>query len=176
MAIKQKHLHWNTDDEFQEFFDAGEEGLLKGIRTYRQEKGYKISTYLFTCISNEIFKLIEKNNSEKRRNIYGKDISLNQKIGEGNLADKEYIDLIQSDINIEKEYEQKIIYKKMLDEVKHLSNKKDADVIIKYYGLCGQHSRTLRQLAKENGRSVNAISTRKQRALQRLRERMRDIC
>lgn len=175
MAIKKHHLHWDTDDEFQEYYDAGEEGLLKGIRGYRHEKGYKLSTYLFTCISNELFKIIQKNNSIKRRNIYGKDISLNQKMEKDNLDDKEYIDLIQADINIEEEYEKKQIYKRMMYEVECFSNKKYSDVIIKFYGLRGK-SKSLKQLAEEYGCSTGAIAEIKKRALERLKKRMRDIC
>ncbi len=170
MAIKQKHLYWNTDDEFQQYYDAGEEGLIKGIKTYDSTKGYKISTYLYTCICNEIHKYIQINNLPKRKNRFGKDISLNKLVVNENESLSELIDFIPSDVNIEEEIEKKIRHENLLKYVNNLKNERDKEVIKHFYGLEGRKSKSTREIARDWGVSQNAINSRRIRALNTLKK------
>ena len=65
MAIKKEHLHWKTQDEYQDFIDAGYDGLLNGIRTFNPDKGFKESSYFYVCIRHEMIKVIVRKNNEK---------------------------------------------------------------------------------------------------------------
>ena len=65
LAIKKEHLHWKTQDEYQNFVDAGYDGLLNGIRTFNPDKGFKESSYYYACIRNEMIKVIVRKNNEK---------------------------------------------------------------------------------------------------------------
>ena len=65
LAIKENHIYWKTEDEYQDYIDAGYDGLLQGIRTYDTTKGIKPSTYYYTCIKNEMIKVITLKNRKK---------------------------------------------------------------------------------------------------------------
>lgn len=170
MAIKQKNLFWTTDDEFQQYVDAGEIGLLKGIRAYDSKKGYKISTYLFKCICNEIYHLIELQNQVKRKNPYGRTISLNIKIAVDEEKQSELIDFIPSEVDIERDFEIKQEWEELLSVVNSLKNEKDKEVIKKFYGLEGRDNQTAREIAHEWGVSTKLIHYRRKRALNELKK------
>lgn len=169
MAIKQKHLYWTTDDEWQKYYDAGEIGLIKGIRSFDETKGYKISTYLFTCISREILRVIQLDNLPKRKNPYGKDISLNQIVDDDSTESSELIDFIPSDIDIEKEVEEKIKYEHLYTALEHLKNQKCKEIIIMYYGLYGNKEHTLEEIGNKLGISKRRVSSLKDKGIKKIK-------
>lgn len=173
MAIKQKHLYWSTDDEWQKYYDAGEIGLLKGIRTYDETKGYKISTYLFACISREILRVIQLDNMPKRKNPYGKDISLNQIVDDDSSDPSELIDFIPADIDIEKEIENKIKLEHLYEALDHLKNKRSKEIIILYYGLHGNKEHTLEEIGNELGITKQRVASLKDKGIKKLKVFMR---
>lgn len=63
-VIKDLKCYWRTEDEFQDLYDAGMIGLIKGAKEYKKELSSK-STYLYECIKNEICKSIYLNNQDK---------------------------------------------------------------------------------------------------------------
>ena len=75
IAIKKLNCVYKNEDEFQAFYDAGMDGLIKGAKTYDEPKG-KPSTWLMPCIMNEIKHYFTISNAKKRTNESGRDISL----------------------------------------------------------------------------------------------------
>ena len=65
-AIKDLKCYWRTEDEFQDLYDAGMIGLIKGAKEYKKELS-STSTYLYTCIKNEICKSIYLSEMQKRK-------------------------------------------------------------------------------------------------------------
>lgn len=65
-AIKDLRCYWRTEDEFQDLYDAGMIGLIKGAKEYKKELS-STSTYLYTCIKNEICKSIYLSEMQKRK-------------------------------------------------------------------------------------------------------------
>ena len=172
MAIKDKHIYCKTEDEFQEYYDAGVDGLLKGIRTYDETKGYKISTYLYTCICNELKHKITKINTKKRKNEYGRDLSLNKIIDTDENGLTEFGDFIPDpNINIEEDLEKEIEKAKILYAVNQLQNEKDKLIIKMYYGLDGyEELGNYREIAFVLGLSKQRIYMRYQRAYKKIKE------
>lgn len=161
LAIKKKHVYYKTEDEFQEYIDAGTDGLIKGIRTFDETKNVKESTYVYKCIETEIkkriyIKTLKKNNE--------KVISLNTLLeNSGNY--EELIDFIPSDINIEKEIEDKLVGERLVEIIDTLPIEKDIEVIKYFYGLDKHKQMNCSQIARLWGVNKNAIITRKNRAL-----------
>lgn len=169
-CIKDLHLYWQTEDEFQEYYDAGLDGLIKGVRTYDESKG-KISTWCIPCIRNEIFHLITKKNYKKNKNEYGKDISLNCTISEDSEKNIEYGDLIPDlNTNIELEVEKKFEIERLLRAVNSLRNEKDKLVVKMYYGLEEYEPRTYESIAKYLNVTREAIRQRITRAKKNLKQ------
>lgn len=50
----------NLYNQREEYFDLGMIGLVKGVKSYDKNKGYKLSTYLNVCIKNEILMFLRK--------------------------------------------------------------------------------------------------------------------
>lgn len=169
-VIKDLHLYWQTDDEFQEYYDVGLDGLIKGVRSYDETKG-KISTWCIPCIKNEILHLVTKKNYKKNKNEYGRDISLNFTINEDSEKVTEYGDLIPDlNTNIELEIEKKLEAERLLAAVNQLKNEKDKLVVKMYYGLDGYEPRMFREIAEQFCCSKSAIQFRAKRALSLLKQ------
>lgn len=162
LAIKEMRLYWKTQDEYQDFVDAGYDGLLNGIRSYNKDKGIKPSTYYFTCIKHEIGKTIQR---KTRKRCTGKVISLNLQINE---VDDELIDIIASDVDIQKEVEDKLLAERIVEIVEELPIEKDIEVIKHNFGLDGYKQVSCSELARMWGVNKNSIIFRKNRALRQL--------
>ena len=172
MAIKNKHIYWSTEDEFREYYDAGELGLIRGIKTFDENKGYKISTYLYTCIVNEIHKKMYLNNLPKRKNPYGKTVSLNKVVDE-NEESNELMDFIPDpNANVEQETETKIINEHLMIAINNIRDLKDKKILKMYYGFDGYREHTLQEIADIYKCSKEAVNRRKLRAQNKVKKYM----
>lgn len=177
LMIKKLNCKWETDDEYQNYYDYGLEGLIRGAKTYDESKG-KVSTYLCACIKNSIQRAFYLNKTPKRYNPAGPDLSLNYEVYEGNnLNDySEYGDFIPDpNVNIEGEVER--IHQKeiILNAVNNLKIEKDKLVVKMYYGLDGyEECKSYEKIAEKLGVSRNAIFSRMQRAKKELKIKLKD--
>lgn len=172
LMIKQLHCSWKTNDEYQEYYDSGLEGLIKGAKSYDETKG-KISTYLCKCIANGIQKVFYLNSMPKRCNPAGTDISLNYEMYGDNLFDyTEFGDLVPDpNVNIEEEIENKLEKERLRNGIENLENEKDREVLKMYYGLDGyEEISSCRKIAAKLGVSPNAINMRLHRAIVNLKK------
>ena len=158
LAIKENHIYWKNEDEYQDFIDAGYDGLLQGIRTYDTTKGIKPSTYYYTCIKNEMIKVITLKN-RKKNSI--KTVSLNTVIG----IDTELQDYIPSEENIETKIEKKIRDEEIVKIVNRIHKEKDKELIKDLYGIDNHKEKTVDEIANELGVSNKRIYDRKKRLL-----------
>lgn len=161
LAFKQLNLHYHSTYEFEEYNDAGLDGLLQGIRTYDESKGVKKSTYYYACIRNEINKLIYQKQMQKRKAIV---ISINTPLNEDG---DELLDILPSKVNIEKEIEESIRNEKLLDLVNELAPK-DREIIKYSFGLDGYEKMSTRQIGMLFKNHHNAIAQRRTKALRQL--------
>lgn len=170
MCIKNLHLYYQTEDEFQAYYDAGLDGLIKGTRKYDESKDIKSSTFLYACIKNEILHLVTTKNYQKNKNKFGKDISLNFTINDDSNKLTEFGDLIPDlETNIELEIEKKLESERLLDAVNNLKNEKDKLVIKMYYGLDGYEPGTYESVGKCLGVTREMIRVRIKRGLKDLK-------
>lgn len=177
LMIKKLNCKWETDDEYQNYYDYGLEGLIRGAKTYDESKG-KVSTYLCSCIKNSIQRAFYLNKMPKRYNPAGPDLSLNYEVYEGNNLNDyaEFGDFIPDpNVNIEEEVER--IHQKeiILNAVNNLKIEKDKLVVKMYYGLDGyEECKSYEKIAEKLGVSRNAIFARMQRAKKELKIKLKD--
>lgn len=170
LAIKQLNLKWDTEDEFQDYYDAGLEGLIKGAKNFDKSKNIKESTFLTSCIKNEIKKFIYFKTMPKRFNSNGKDLSLDYELG-NNKEGNNYLDLLPDpNINIEEQLEKKLESERLLSAVDQLKNEKDRLVVKMYFGLDGCKEMNSSEIAKKMSVTRSAINARKHRALRALKK------
>lgn len=132
----------NTQEN-EEFISIGTIGLIKGIDSFSEEKGFKLSTYCSRCIENEI--LMHLRSNKKTNN----EVSINSVIGtdkDGN--DMELVDIIEDEKQdpIEGIYN-KIITKEMLKYINEELDERDKKVITMRYGLDGSNEKTQQEVA-----------------------------
>lgn len=167
-CIKDMHLYWNTEDEFQDYYDAGLLGLIKGVKTYNESKS-KPSTYLYQCIKNEIGQEIKMSNCQKRiiNKMYKS--SLSEMVS--NDGDLTYLDiLIDPDVDIENDIIRKEKIEELINAVNHLTNEKDKLFICEFYGLMGYERLSSKDIQKKYSITYQVVYTRLRRAKKKIKE------
>lgn len=153
---------YNTNDS-DDLISIGIIGLIKGIDSFKNEKGTKLTTYCARCIENEI--LMHFRNDKKNSN----NISLEDKIGydkDGNEI--ELIDILKTpNLDIIEDINYKNNIKLLLKYLNILSDR-EKKIIFKRYGLFNQKELTQKEIAKELNISRSYVSRIEKRALTKL--------
>ena len=155
-----------NEQELEDFTSIGTIGLIKAIDSFKDNKGFKISTYASRCIENEILMYIRTSKKQKA------EVSMNQVIGtdkDGN--DMELIDtLILKEKDAVDDIHDKSVLKQVLEFIDKKLSKREKYIMNKRYGLDGSNSMTQQELADELGISrsyVYRIETKVQKLLKK---------
>lgn len=155
-----------SEQDMEEYISIGTVGLIKAINSFKDNKGFKISTYASKCIENEILMNIrttKKQNAEISLNTIigtdkdGNDMELAETIDEGsqNAIDTIYNKAVVKQVT---EY----ILKKLPDREKYIMSSR--------YGIDGKSYKTQQEIADELGISrsyVSRIETKVQNKLKK---------
>lgn len=151
----------DTDD----LISIGTVGLIKGIDTYRPDRGVRLATYAARCAENEIlmyFRSLKKSSS---------DVSLSEALDtdtEGNSLSLMDVLAVEDDlaerVNLAEEA------KKVRNLVNTLLDARESEIISARFGLNGAAPLTQRECAARLGISRSYVSRIEKRALEKLRE------
>ena len=145
-CIKDMHLYWTTEDEWQAFYDDGLIGLINGAKSFDESKGIQPSTYLCKCIKMAICRGIYLSSREKRK-ANKNTISLDSYVTD--KQDTTFIEFIpDAKIDIERqtlEKEQIELIENIADEI--LTDKQKR-YFYKYYGLKGFREENYNQISE----------------------------
>jgi len=159
--IVKKFEHKNVDQD--DLISIGTIGLIKGVDSYSNKHGTKITTYCARCIENEILMYFRTNNKNS------KNISINESIGfdkEGNeitildvlkMPKPDFVEEIDTKDNI-----------KLLSQYMGCLNIREKEILIKRYGLNNMDEQTQKAIAKELGISRSYVSRIEKRALTKM--------
>ena len=113
MAKKYLKLNRNIGLEYDDLYQEGMVGLIQALKDYNPNDTL-FYTYVSLCAAREMDRII-KSQKRKKRMIFNNYISLNKMI----LDDSRNTigDMIASDYNIEKEFENKEAIKKVIDSI-----------------------------------------------------------
>ena len=150
-------------DDIDDLISIGTIGLIKGIDSYKTNKGIKLTTYVARCIENEILMFYrgDKKNS--------KNISINESID----FDKEGNEISLLDIlktpkpDYALDIHKKDNIKLMKTYFKYLT-KREKEILIKRYGLDDKDELTQKEIAKELGISRSYVSRIEKRAITKI--------
>ncbi|MBQ3475334.1 MAG: RNA polymerase sporulation sigma factor SigK [Bacilli bacterium] len=157
--VKKYSNTYDTDD----LISIGIIGLIKGIDSFSNEKGSKLTTYCARCIDNEIL-MYFRNNKKNSQNI-----SLDDQVGfdkDGNEIS--LLDLLKTP-NID--YVENINIKdniNMLEKYLNILSEREKIIIYKRYGLFNYDEQTQKEIAKELKISRSYVSRIEKRALTKL--------
>ena len=157
----------NTGICLEDLISIGTIGLIKGISTFRVDRGIKLATYCSRCIENEILMHIRKTAGQKT------EISLDEPIN----TDWDGNELLLSDIlgteeDVVMRPMEEDVERQLLREALSRLPERERYIIFLRFGLCGQQERTQKEVADCLGISQSYISRLEKRIMQRLR---RDI-
>ena len=153
----------NKKDEIDDLISIGTIGLIKGIDTYSNKSGTRLTTYAARCIENEILMFYRANKKNS------KNISINESVGfdkDGNeisfldilkTPDPDYI----SDIDLKDKI--KLLYKYI-----DVLTTREKEIIIKRYGLFNENELTQKEIAKKYDISRSYVSRIEKRALTKI--------
>ncbi len=158
--IKKFEKNNNDNDDL---ISIGTIGLIKGIDTYKDKHGTRITTYCARCIENEILMYFRSNKKND------KNISINESIGydkDGNeitfidilkTPNPDFVDDIYTKDNVA-----------LLKEYMGVLTEREKLIIAKRYGLFGSDEMTQKEIAKELKISRSYVSRIEKRALTKM--------
>ena len=150
--IAKKYI--SNDQELEDYTSIGIIGLIKAIDSFKENKGYKISTYASRCIENEILMYIRATKKQKV------ELSLSQVIGtdkDGN--DMELLDILeQEDVDTVDSIYNKTLLKEAQDFLDKKLDKREKYILNSRYGLDGRKAKTQQEVANELGISRSYVS------------------
>ena len=154
---------YNSKYENDDLISIGIIGLIKGIDSFSNKNGARLTTYCARCIENEIL-MNYRNNKKNNKNV-----SINEAIGydkDGNEIT--LLDILKTPdpdfaMNIHKNNNLKLLKKYF-----NVLNEREKDIIIKRYGLNNNDEITQKEIAKELHISRSYVSRIEKRALTKL--------
>ena len=165
--VCKKYSNSNVDQD--DLISIGTIGLIKGINSFKPEKGARLSTYVSRCIDNEIlmhFRADKKNS--KNVSIYD-GISYDKEGNEVTILD--VLKTEDPDFNEE-------IYKndniKLLKEYMNILTPRERDVLTKRYGLDNSDEITQKEIAKNLGISRSYVSRIETKAIGKLAKELKE--
>ena len=140
-------------------------GLIKGVNTYRPDKGVRLATYASKCIENEV--LMHFRSQKKSAG----DLSLSDSIdldGDGNSLS--LIDVLsQEDVMLERVGDDELCYQ-LRGYVDTVLDDREAKIIKLRYGLDTGIPKTQRETADLLGISRSYVSRIEKKALEKLNQ------
>ena len=152
----------NMDND--DLISIGTIGLIKGINSFKQEKGVRLATYVSRCIDNEILMYLR---SAKKT---GAEVYLNEPIGK-DKDDNEIslIDVLENDEkNIEDEIDLKLKIKMLYKKMKEVLKPREKNILEMRFGLDGSKPKTQNEIADMMGISRSYVSRIETKAIGKL--------
>lgn len=163
--IIKKYYTQNGDQD--DLISIGTIGLIKGISTYKADKGVRLATYASRCIENEI--LMHFRSLKKSAN----DLSLSDSIDQdGDGSSLSLMDVISVEDNIFDELTSSETNLHLRQYIDSLLTDREKKIISLRYGLSGAKPLTQREVSDILGISRSYVSRIEKKALEKLRAQL----
>ncbi len=156
-----------SGEDSEDLISIGTIGLMKGVNTFKMEKGTKLATYAARCIENEILMHLRAT-KRLRSNVY-----IREPIGvdkEGNEIT--LLDTLPSDQEPIPELIEMLLQQEQLQKLLTRLDRRERLVLMLRYGLVDSARLTQREIAKELKISRSYVSRIEKKAMQRLLEEL----
>ena len=157
--------YYTQSDEQDDLVSVGTIGLIKGVSSYRPEKGTRLATYAAKCVENEILMYFRS-----RKKLQG-EVSLNDSLDADGDGESLYLmDVIGVEDTMYLDIQDRDDCLRVRRLVRECLTEREAEIITARYGLGGRMPRTQREVAESLGISRSYVSRIEKRALQKLEE------
>ncbi len=166
--VSKKYATTNVDQD--DLISIGTIGLIKGIKSFKLEKGSKLSTYVSRCIDNEILMYLR---STKKLNA---EVYLNEPIGkdkDDNVVTLQEV-LENNERNIEDEVDLKMKIKLLYEKIKEVLKDREKTIIELRFGLDGHKPKTQHEIADMMGISRSYVSRIETKAISKLAKEIKE--
>lgn len=156
--------YYNTGKEIDDLISIGTIGLIKGVSTFKPDKGVKLSTYAARCIENEILMVIRSTKNIKS------EMSINEPMGIDNEGNEiNLLDILGTEIDdIIDEVHLRLQIKKLYEAINKELKDREKVIVELRYGLIDGCCKTQREIAAILGISRSYVSRIETRALNKL--------
>ena len=159
----------NSSKEADDLISVGTIGLIKAINSFSPEKGAQLSTYAARCIENEILMLFRATKKHQCN------VSLEETIGtEKDGNEVTLADVICNENDMIESVENNILTEKLIELIKSTLSDREYKILCLRYGIGGRVAYTQREVAKKLGISRSYISRLEKKALNSVREQVKN--
>lgn len=163
VAHIMKKYYTQTDD-VDDLISIGTIGLIKGVNTYKPDKGVRLATYVSRCIENEILM-----HFRSRKKSAG-DVSLSDALdvdGDGNGLS--IMDVVAQEDDMAERIGNAELCQELIRSIETSLTRREAKIIRLRYGLDGAAPMTQKETAQLCGISRSYVSRIEKKALEKLR-------
>ncbi len=160
----------NTGINIEDLISIGTIGLIKGISTFKPDKGVRLATYASRCIENEI--LMHFRAQRKTAGEVSLSDTLDAEDEGGSLS---LMDVLRVDDTMLEELSVKDAGQEVRQAVARCLDDRESMVVTLRYGLTGKTPLTQREIAQQCGISRSYVSRIEKKALEKLREELERV-
>ena len=161
--------YYAQSGEADDLLSIGTIGLIKGVSSYRADRGVRLATYASRCIENEILM-----HFRAQRKSAG-DVSLSEALDsedeDGNLS---FLDVVAQEDDLAERVGLQELCGKLRRAVDTLLGEREARIVRLRYGLDGGEALTQAETAQRCGISRSYVSRIEKKALEKLRAALED--
>ena len=158
-----------TNIEQDDLISIGTIGLIKGINSFKHDKGVKLSTYIAKCIDNEILMFLR---SSKKLQA---EVKLSDPIGkdkDDNVVTLQ--EVLEADIkSIEDEVDLGLKKEKLYTNIDKILKEREKEILVRRFGLNGHKPETQNEIAKDLGISRSYVSRIETKAIKKLEAKLK---
>lgn len=161
--------YYTSESDQDDLISIGTVGLIKGVSTYRPDKGVRLATYASRCIENEVLMHFRGN-----RKSAG-DLSLSDTIdsdSDGNSLS--LMDVLTDEEDMAERVVESDLCSRLSQTMDEVLDRRESEILRLRYGLDGSTPLTQRETAKRCGISRSYVSRLEKKALEKLKRRMEE--
>jgi len=159
-----------TKVEQDDLISIGTIGLIKGINSFKVDKGVRLSTYVSKCIDNEVLMYL-RSNKKTNAEVYLEDTIGTDK-DDNTVTLKEVLE--NNDRDVEDEVDLKFKVKRLYQKMKEVLKDREKLIIELRFGLDGNKPKTQKQIAKMMGISRSYVSRIETKAIGKLAKEFKE--
>ena len=161
--------YYTSESEQDDLISIGTIGLIKGVSTYRPDRGVRLATYASRCIENEV--LMHFRSSRKSAG----DLSLADSIdtdSDGNTLS--LMDVLADEEDMSERIVRSELCRHLSAVIDETLTEREAEIVRLRYGLDGQRALTQRETAQRCGISRSYVSRLEKKALDKIKRKMEE--
>ena len=156
--------YYTSSADVDDLISIGTIGLIKGVSSYKSDKGVRLATYASRCIENEVLMYFRASKKSAQ------DVSLSETIEtDGSGGELCLMDVVTFEDDVLEQISRGELSKTLRGLVTEILDPRECEIITLRYGLDGRPPRTQHEVAAQFRISRSYVSRLEKKALEKLR-------